>query len=203
MIKLTKGQYLSDIMNEIPSDCILSKRIPGCGATTLELNTRFQGELLKVEKFNPAKVYSAIYLDEEGYYYIKRFCFELSDNTVQYFVSPDENAKFVAISEDRFPTVNVEFVQSGKKAKEPLVIDVDEFIAVKGYKAKGKRAGMNIASIDFGEPMEKEIPEEVLEEVGENVSDELQDSGAEESQIVESSTTQVIDFDMDDELTLF
>ena len=171
--------------------------------TTLELNTRFQGELLKVEKFNPAKVYSAIYLDEEGYYYIKRFCFELSDNTVQYFVSPDENAKFVAISEDRFPTVNVEFVQSGKKAKEPLVIDVDEFIAVKGYKAKGKRAGMNIASIDFGEPMEKEIPDEVLEDVGENVSDELQDSGADESQIVESSTTQVIDFDMDDELTLF
>ena len=39
MIKLSKGQYLSDIMNEIPSDCILSKRIPGCGATTLELNT--------------------------------------------------------------------------------------------------------------------------------------------------------------------
>ena len=39
MIKLTKGQYLSDIMNEIPSDCILSKRIPGCRATTLELNT--------------------------------------------------------------------------------------------------------------------------------------------------------------------
>ena len=39
MIKLSKGQYLSYIMNEIPSDCILSKRIPGCGATTLELNT--------------------------------------------------------------------------------------------------------------------------------------------------------------------
>ena len=39
MITLTKGQYLSDIMKEIPSDCILSKKIPGCGATTLELNT--------------------------------------------------------------------------------------------------------------------------------------------------------------------
>jgi hypothetical protein len=38
MITLAKGQYLSDVMNEIPSDCILSKRIPGCGATTLELN---------------------------------------------------------------------------------------------------------------------------------------------------------------------
>lgn len=40
MITLHKGQYLSDIMNEIPSDSILSKRIPGCGATTLELDTK-------------------------------------------------------------------------------------------------------------------------------------------------------------------
>ena len=40
MITLHKGQYLSDVMSEIPSDCILSKRIPGCGATTLELETQ-------------------------------------------------------------------------------------------------------------------------------------------------------------------
>lgn len=39
MITLAKGQYLSDVMKEIPSNSILSKRIPGCGATTLELNT--------------------------------------------------------------------------------------------------------------------------------------------------------------------
>lgn len=40
MITLHKGQYLSDVMSEIPSNCILSKRIPGCGATTLELETQ-------------------------------------------------------------------------------------------------------------------------------------------------------------------
>ena len=39
MITLKEGQYLSDVLNEIPTDCILSKRIPGCGATTLELKT--------------------------------------------------------------------------------------------------------------------------------------------------------------------
>ena len=39
MITLHKGQYLSDVMQEIPTNCILSKRIPGCGATTLELET--------------------------------------------------------------------------------------------------------------------------------------------------------------------
>lgn len=40
MITLKKGQYLSDALNEIPTDCILSKRRPGCGATTLELKTK-------------------------------------------------------------------------------------------------------------------------------------------------------------------
>ena len=41
MITLKKGQYLSspNVLSEIPTDCILSKRIPGCGATTLELTT--------------------------------------------------------------------------------------------------------------------------------------------------------------------
>ena len=39
MITLKEGQYLSDVLSEIPADCILSKRIPGCGATTLELMT--------------------------------------------------------------------------------------------------------------------------------------------------------------------
>ena len=40
MITLAKGQYLSDVMDKIPSNCILSKRIPGCGATTLELDIK-------------------------------------------------------------------------------------------------------------------------------------------------------------------
>lgn len=39
MITLKKGQYLSNLLDKIPTDCILSKRIPGCGATTLELLT--------------------------------------------------------------------------------------------------------------------------------------------------------------------
>ena len=39
MITLKEGQRLRDVLNEIPTNCILSKRIPGCGATTLELKT--------------------------------------------------------------------------------------------------------------------------------------------------------------------
>lgn len=184
--------------------------------TTLELNTRFQGELLKVEKFNPSKVYSVIYLDHEGYYYIKRFSFELSDNTVQYFISPDENASFIAISEDKYPTVNVEFVQSGKKEREPITIDVEEFIAVKGFKAKGKRAGVNISSIKFGEPIVKDIPEDVeFEEtiydssdiVNEDfMADEIEGNIDAKEDLYEEQTSsdeRVIEIDLDEDLTLF
>ena len=39
MVTLKQGQYLSDVMRKIPTNCILSKRIPGCGATTLELKS--------------------------------------------------------------------------------------------------------------------------------------------------------------------
>ena len=39
MVILNKDQYLSDVIHQIPTNSILSKRIPGCGATTLELNT--------------------------------------------------------------------------------------------------------------------------------------------------------------------
>ncbi len=40
MVILKKGQWLSDVLKRIPNKCILSKRIPGCGATTLELITK-------------------------------------------------------------------------------------------------------------------------------------------------------------------
>ena len=125
--------------------------------TGLDLSTRFQGDLLTVEKFDPAKVYTAIYWDKaSGYYYIKRFCFELSDNTAQSFIPVDEGARLVALSDDRWPSVHVEFIPSGNKPKDPADIDADEFIAVKGFRAKGKRAGEKIASIAFGEPLQKE-----------------------------------------------
>ena len=46
MVILKEGQHLQDVMHEIPTNCILSKRIPGCGATTLELSTNHNSIIL-------------------------------------------------------------------------------------------------------------------------------------------------------------
>ena len=59
----------------------------------------------------------------------------------------------------------MEFIPSGNKPKEPAVIDAGEFIGVKSFRAKGKRAGEKIASIAFGEPLVKETEEEEEEPV--------------------------------------
>lgn len=78
MITLNKGQYLSDVMDEIPSNCILSKRIPGCGATTLELKANRNSIIIvpnvpviksKYEKYsNLLGVYEDVTVDKIGNY---------------------------------------------------------------------------------------------------------------------------------------
>ncbi|MBO5188535.1 MAG: hypothetical protein J6B59_04500 [Alistipes sp.] len=38
IIPINLGQYLSDVLDQIPSNVLLNKQITGCGATTLEIN---------------------------------------------------------------------------------------------------------------------------------------------------------------------
>lgn len=122
---------------------------------------RFNGELVKIEKFDPNKVYSLLYKDSDGFIYVKRFTLEQNDNSEKNFISNEEGATFIELNEDLHPAITVTFEQNGKKPKEPLTIDVEEFIAVKSYKAKGKRVGNSVAEALFTEPLMKEDLEPV------------------------------------------
>lgn len=134
---------------------------------------RFNGELVKIEKFNPDKVYSLLYKDSDGFIYVKRFTLEQNDNSEKNFISNEEGATFIELNEDLHPAITVTFEQNGKKPKEPLTIDVEEFIAVKSYKAKGKRVGNSVAAALFTEPLMKEDPE--LESLAEeNTKEEIE-----------------------------
>ena len=136
--------------------------------TNFDLSNRYQGDLLKVEKFDPQKCYSAIYVDgETGFHYLKRFSFEPSDNVATLFISDAPGSRFVELSEDMHPQALITF--GGKHAKrDDEAIDVEEFIGKKGYKAKGKRAtAFEVESVRFIEPLQKEDdlnPDEVSQE---------------------------------------
>lgn len=117
---------------------------------------RFDVQPLLVEKFNPHKVFSAVYFDgEQKQYYLKRFRFEPTEKT-QPFIPDEDSSKLIALNADIYPALKLVF--GGKHAsREPENIDVDAFIAVKGYKAKGKRlTTFDVKRVEFIEPLEKE-----------------------------------------------
>lgn len=142
--------------------------------TSTDLSSRYQGELLRIEKLDPNKVWSVIYWDGEAKsFYIKRFCFEASDDVVS-LISDSKGSYFVAIVDDRHPQMLLTF--SGKnEGREPEVVNVEEFIAKKGVGAKGKRVssfvvgkaefieGLHLPEDDIT-PEEEEAPADVTVE---------------------------------------
>lgn len=129
--------------------------------TNFDLSNRYQGVIEKIEKFDPSKVYSVLYFDGQAQsYYIKRFCFEPCENIAVPFIPQTEGSRVVAISQESRPMAKITF--GGKHLKrEPEIINVADFIAQKGYKAKGKRVTtFQVESIEFIEPAGQEYVEE-------------------------------------------
>ena len=150
-----RGQYLGQFGD---GDHILAIFKDGTYYTTnLDLSNKYQGELLKIEKLDTTKVYSAMYYDANAAtFYIKRFVFDISDNNPLPFIPDAKGNYLVAISDDKYPQMEVVF--DGRHAgREPEKIDVEAFIATKGIAAKGKKcSSLEIKSVSFIEPLVKE-----------------------------------------------
>jgi topoisomerase-4 subunit A len=129
--------------------------------TGFDIQQHFPDDTIRVERFVPNRVYALCYYDGElKYYYLKRFELELSDK-IQYFLDEGSAMRFVTITYAKGATLEVTF--GGNHAQRPQeMVDVDEFIAVKSHRAKGKRiSNYDIASLRFIEP---EYVEEEQEE---------------------------------------
>lgn len=126
-----------------------------------DLSTHFEPDVQIVEKYDPEKVYSAVYFDgEQGYYYLKRFNIESTEKLVS-FIGDHPGSRLVTISPDACPRVKIEFDSTRKKWAEE-VVEAADFIAVKSYKARGKRLTTTpVKSITQLEPIKEEEPVEV------------------------------------------
>ena len=106
---------------------------------------------------------SAIYLDnEQGFYYLKRFQIEEGHGKRINFIGELPDNKLVSLTWVRYPRFEIEF--GGKNGqRENEIIEVDEFIGVKSYKAKGKRlTNYEVQNIKELEPVVKD--EDIKEE---------------------------------------
>ena len=171
-----RGQYLGEFG---PEDKVLAIFKDGTFYTTsFDVSNRYQGEVIKVEKFDPNKTYTALYYDAAAKaFYVKRFSFVLSDNTPLSFIAPGTKSYLVALSEDKHPQFQVIF--GGKyEHRDPENIDAEEYIAKKGYAAKGKKCHQyDLKEVKFIEPLHKpedDIEDEPLDIIDDVESDEPQ-----------------------------
>ena len=150
--------------------------------TSFDLSNRYQGDLLKIEKLDINKTYTALYYDKAvASFYVKRFSFEVSDNTAVSFISEAKGSYLVALSDDKHPQFEITF--GGKhEHREMETVDAEEFIAKKGLQAKGKKvSAMDVKSVRFGEALHKPEDEVVPQESqAENQAGEIDNSDVED-----------------------
>ena len=159
-----RGQYLGQFEGD---DKVLAIFKNGTYYTTsFDLVNKYQGDVLRIEKFDPDKVYTVLYYDGDPKvkcFYVKRFCFVPSDNNPVLFIAEGQKSYLVDISDDKHPQYRCIF--GGKSAhKEPELIDAEEWIARKGISAKGKKCHDRdqVKKVEFAEPLHKpedDIPE--------------------------------------------
>ena len=165
--------------------------------TSFDMSNRYQGDLLKIEKFDVNKTYTALYYDKAvGAFYVKRFSFDVSDNTAVSFISDSKGSYLVALSDDKHPQFEITF--GGKhEHREAEKVDAEEFIGKKGIQAKGKKcSAMDVKAVAFIEPLHKpEDDVEVQESEAENQAGEIDNTDVED----------IIDIDLPDDpqLSLF
>lgn len=156
-----RGNYLGEFQSD---DQIVVVYENGDYITTnFDLSNHFDASIVKIEKFNDKKVWTAVLYDaDQDYIYLKRFTLDAT-NKKQNILGENEKSKLYLLSDNVYPRIEVVF-GGNDEFRGSLEIDAEEFISVKSFKAKGKRVStFEISKIRELEPLrfpEKEEAEE-------------------------------------------
>ena len=110
--------------------------------TNFEITNRYEPEkTILVEKFHPKKAISAVYWDGESkQHFVKRFLIETNSLDKEFgFISESIGSRLEYVTTSDEPEVELEVVKGKGKDKELEVINLEDIIDVKGWKAMGNR----------------------------------------------------------------
>ncbi len=165
-----------------------------------DVNVHFEDNIALLEKYEAEKVWSCVLYDadNQGYPYVKRFLMEASKKK-QNYLGENPNSQQLLLTDQVYPRILVTY-GGADEFRGSEEIDVEQFIAVKGYKAKGKRLTTNqTESIVELEPLrfptEPTEPVEPVEEEEENLDP---DAGKSQQQVLDELTGQQNLFSDDD-----
>lgn len=174
--------------------------------TNFDSSNHYEENILRLEKFDADKPWTAVVYDadNQGYPYLKRFQMEATKRH-QNFIGENPSSKLVLLTDQTYPRIEVTYggADAGRGKEE---IDAEDFVGVKGFKAKGKRIStFKIAKITELEPLRFPEPEEVEEDTDEEETPDAQPKTEEENNLdpdAGKSKQQVID-EINGQLNLF
>ena len=151
-----RGEFLGEFQSD---DLILVVSAKGEYYTSnFDLANHYNKDIMVIEKFDPHKVWSVVLYDaEQKFNYLKRFQLESSQKPLN-FLGESNDSRLLLMSDADFPRFEVIF--GGNDAyRETLIVDAEEFIGVKSYKAKGKRLStFEVETINELEPLRFNAP---------------------------------------------
>ena len=158
-----------------------------------DANVHFEDDIDRLEKYEPEKVWSCVLYDadNQGYPYVKRFVMEASKRK-QNYLGENENSQQILLTDTYYPRLLVTY--GGNDAfRGSEEIDVEQFIAVKGFKAKGKRlTTWQIESIIELEPTRFPEPDTPTDPTEESEEEDLDpDAGKSQQQVLDELTGQL------------
>ncbi len=200
-----RGIYLGEFHGE---DRILVVLKNGDFYTTnFDLTQHFSANILRIEKFNLDKVWTAALYDaDQKFTYLKRFTFEDSEKILN-FMGDNPDSSLYLLSDVYYARINAIF-GGNDDFRDPLEIDADEFIGIKSYRAKGKRiANYEVKTIEELEPLRfPEVDEEELlgsKKIEISAEDDDTDIGENETNPDEGKSKNDIRDEIDGQMTLF
>ncbi|MDE5761010.1 MAG: DNA gyrase/topoisomerase IV subunit A, partial [Bacteroides sp.] len=187
-----RGEYLGEFHS---GDSILVIYNNGDFCTTsFDLNNHYDNGIRIIEKYEPDKIWTAVLYDadQQNYPYIKRFCLETTARK-QNYLGENRHNELILLTDECYPRLEVVF-GGHDSFREPLVVEADEFIAVKGFKAKGKRlTTYTLDTINELEPTRQPLPPQKPERTETDKEPEIldPDHGKSESDILDEMTGQM------------
>lgn len=170
--------------------------------TNFDANNHYENNIKVIEKWDPDKVWSAVLFDADNnnYPYIKRFCMEAIKKH-QNYIGENAESKLLLLTDTVYPRIEVTF-GGNDAARQPMEIDVEQFVGIKGFKAKGKRiTTWEVDKITELEPIRLPEPETDDDNSNEtNASEENldPDAGKSQQQVIDEITGQLSLFSEDD-----
>lgn len=131
-----RGKYLGEFQGK--DQILVIYKNGDCTTTGFDLEMHYEDNYLIIEKFDPHKIWTAVYWDgEQSFYYIKRFKVEGGSKPVS-IIGENSKSKLTMISDEDHPRFQINF-GGDDKWRTAEEIDAFEFIGEKSIRAKGKR----------------------------------------------------------------